>query len=69
MNRDLIHRLSELKMEENALKRQLEYTFKKNDKREKLFFRLRDIREEKSKIKFLLRIESERRKNGNNNSD
>ena len=65
MNRDLIHRLSELKMEENALKRQLEYTFKKNDKREKLFFRLRNIREEKSKIKFLLRIESVKRKNDN----
>ena len=69
MNRDLIHRLSELKMEENALKRQLEYAFKKDKKREKLFFRLKDIKEETNKIKFLLRIESERKKNGDNNSD
>ena len=69
MNRELIEQLSKLKLEENSLKRQLEYAFKKNKKREKLFFRLRDVKEEINKTKFMLRIESERRKNDNNNTN
>ena len=65
MNRELIDRLSKLKLEESSLKRQLEYEFKRNKKREKLFFRLRDVKDEMQKIKFLLRLESVRRKNDN----
>ena len=65
MNRELIHQLSRLKLEESSIKRQLEYEFKHNEKREKLFFRLRDIKEEMKKIKFMLRLESVKRKNDN----
>ena len=69
MNRELIHKLSELKLEENALKRQLEYAFKKNKKREKLFFRLKDVKQEIEKTKFMLRLEREKKKYEDNNSN
>lgn len=69
MNRELIHKLSKLKLEESSLKRQLEYSFKRNAKREKLFFRLRDVKEEIKKTKFMLRLESEKRKDEDTNSN
>lgn len=62
MNRELIEKLSKLKLEESSLKRQIEYTFKHNLKREKLFLRLRDVKKEIEKTKFMLRLESEKRK-------
>ena len=69
MNRELIDKLSRLKLEETALKREIEYTFRHTKRREKLFFRLRDVKEEIRKTKFLLRLESVRRKNEHNNTN
>ena len=62
MNRELIHRLTRLKMEENSLKGEIEYTFKNSKRREKLFFRLKDVKNDIEKTKFMLRLESEKRK-------
>lgn len=63
MSRELIYKLANLKMEEKSLKRELEYTFKKKRSREKLFFRLKDVKNDIEKTKFMLRLESEKRKN------
>lgn len=68
MSRELIYKLANLKMEEKSLKRELEYTFKKKKSREKLFFRLKEVKEEINKTKFLLRLESEKRKHENSSN-
>ena len=62
MSKELIDELAELKLEKNSLMRATEYKFNSNKKREKLFFRLRDVNKEIEKVKFKLRLEKEMKK-------
>lgn len=68
MSKELIDKLAELKLEKNSLLRATEYKFNSNKKREKLFFRLKDVNKEIEKTKFMLRLEREIC-NGDNNTN
>jgi len=68
MNDELINKLSELKLEETCLKRNLDANYLKKDIRKKMFGRLKQNKDEQNKIKFKLRMEREL-KNENNNTD
>lgn len=66
-NNDLIEQLSNLKLEEKSLKRNLDRFYYDVDARTKLFERIEENKKEINNIKFKIRLEREIRKNENNN--
>ena len=64
---ELLDELVKLDLEEKSVKRSLDLNYLKPKTRTKMFYKLRDIKNEKEKIKFRLRLEREL-KNENNNT-
>jgi len=61
-NDELIEKLSNLKLEENNLKRCLDTSYFDYEKRTELFNRIKGIKKEIQQIKFKIRLEKELRK-------
>ena len=59
MNDTLIDRLSKLELEEKCIKRNLDRYYRNENDRSRLFYRLKNIKNEKEQIKFKLRLEKE----------
>lgn len=62
MNNELINQLSKLILEESVLKRSIDRNYYNISLRTKLFERLKEVKREKNKVKFKLRLEREKRK-------
>ena len=62
MNNELIEILSKLKAEESATKRALDKYYKDDKKREKLFYKLNQIKKKQEMIKFKIRLERQMNK-------
>ena len=68
-NNDLIEKLSNLQLQENALKRALDKVSYKNKKeRARLFDEIKKTKKQEQKVKFSLRLRREMYKNEHNNS-
>lgn len=65
---ELIERLSNLKLEENNLKRILDVYYRDENMRTKAFNKIKKVKKEIEQIKFKLKLEKEL-KNENNNTN
>ena len=60
MNNELINQLSKLKLEETALKRNIDKNYYNKNIRNKLFLRLKEVTNEINRLKFKIRLEREK---------
>ena len=58
-NNELIEKLSNLKLEETSLKRELDKRYGNIEIRTKLFNRIKAIKKEKAKIEFMIKVNKE----------
>lgn len=61
MNNELINQLSKLTLEETALKRNIDRNYYNVEVRTSLFKRLQEVQAEIKKVKFMIRLEKEKR--------
>ena len=66
MNDKLIDELTKIEMEEKAIKRNLDRYYRDERCRTRCYYRLRDLKHMKERLKFKIRLEKEL-KNENNN--
>lgn len=61
MNNELINQLSKLNLEKSSLKRNLDRNYYNTEIRTKMFIRIKAIDKEINKVKFMLRLEKEKK--------
>ena len=66
---ELLDELVKIEIEEKSAKRNLDINYLDAKTRTKMFYILKELKKEKEKVKFMLKMERKIRKNENNNTD
>lgn len=69
MNDKYIEELSKLRLEETHLKRCLDVKYYNKEQRKKFFERIKEIKKEKEKLKFKIRLQKEVKNAKDNNTN